>query len=212
MSAIEKTEATEHTLGVLGAVETQESLTQRHLARELGIALGLANALVKRCVRKGYIKIREVPAGRYSYYLTPKGFSEKSRLTAEYLTSSLSFFRRARAEATELFAEAQARGWTRLALAGAGDLAEIASLAAREIDIEPVAILDPRDNRPTLAGISIVPRLDAIGDIDGIVVTDIRTPQQTYDSLVAVFGADRVIAPPLLRISCVTPLEFREAV
>ncbi len=73
-------------LGVLQAVEAGEVRSQRHLAAELGIALGLANAYVKRCIRKGLMKVSEVPARRYAYYLTPQGFAEKSRLTAEYLS------------------------------------------------------------------------------------------------------------------------------
>ena len=73
-------------LGMLSAVERDSNVTQRHLARELGIALGLANAYLKRCAKKGFIKIRQVPLNRYAYYLTPRGFAEKSRLTAEYLS------------------------------------------------------------------------------------------------------------------------------
>lgn len=207
MAALNKSDETEHTLGLLGAVESQESLTQRHLARELGVALGLANALVKRCVRKGYIKIKEVPAGRYSYYLTPKGFAEKSRLTAEYLTTSLSFFRQARSELAELMDQARARGWRRVALAGASDLAEIASLAAVDAGIELTAVIDARDNRRSIGGIPILGGAGAVDAIDGVIVTDIRAPQDIFDGLVAQFGAHRVIAPPLLRIST-APSEY----
>ena len=84
------------TLGVLSAVEADSSITQRSLARELGVALGLTNSYFKKCIEKGLVKIKQVPANRYAYYLTPKGFSEKSRLTAEYLKSSFSFYRRAK--------------------------------------------------------------------------------------------------------------------
>jgi hypothetical protein len=59
----------------------------------LGIALGLVNAYLKRCAKAGLIKIKQAPSSRYSYYLTPKGFVEKSRLTATYLSQSMSFFR-----------------------------------------------------------------------------------------------------------------------
>src|SRR5438105_15459112 len=83
-------------LGVLDVVERDPSVTQRSVARELGIALGLANAYLKRCVRKGLIKVSQVPRRRYAYFLTPQGFAEKSRLTATYLAHSFSFFRRAR--------------------------------------------------------------------------------------------------------------------
>ncbi|MGH6953338.1 MAG: winged helix-turn-helix transcriptional regulator, partial [Alphaproteobacteria bacterium] len=110
---------TEITLGVLEAVHGNSALTQRSAARELGIALGLANAYLRRCVKKGWVKVRQVPPNRYAYYLTPKGFTEKSRLTAEYLSSSFKFFRRARAECDELFRRCAARGWRRVALCGA---------------------------------------------------------------------------------------------
>ncbi|NIQ08836.1 MAG: winged helix-turn-helix transcriptional regulator, partial [Gammaproteobacteria bacterium] len=74
------------TLEILQAIEQNNDVTQRHLASHLGVALGLANSYLKRCVRKGLVKIQHVPANRYLYYLTPKGFAEKSRLTAKYLS------------------------------------------------------------------------------------------------------------------------------
>jgi DNA-binding MarR family transcriptional regulator len=78
------------TLELLEAIEEKSDVTQRRLARELGVALGLANSYLKRCERKGLVKIHKAPANRYLYYLTPKGFAEKSRLTAEYLSASFS--------------------------------------------------------------------------------------------------------------------------
>src|SRR5215475_8860129 len=101
-------------LGVLDLVERDPALTQRSVAKELGIALGLANAYLKRCIHKGLIKVSQVPRRRYAYYLTPQGFSEKSRLTASYLAYSFSFFRKAREQCGELLALAAARGQHRV--------------------------------------------------------------------------------------------------
>jgi len=123
-------ESGEITLGLLTAVEANSQLTQRSAAKELGVALGLVNAYLKRCIRKGLIKVKQAPANRYAYYVTPKGFAEKSRLTVEYLSVSLAFFRSARSQCSDLFAECVARGHTRIALAGVGELAEIATLCA----------------------------------------------------------------------------------
>ena len=81
-------------------------------------------------IRKGLIKMRHVPINRYAYYLTPQGFAEKSRLTAQYLAISFDFFRLARSQCSVLFAECETRGWTRIALCGGGELAEIAMLCA----------------------------------------------------------------------------------
>ena len=98
------------TLNVLSAVEADSKVTQRSLATDLGVALGLTNAYLKRCVDKGLVKINHVPRNRYLYYLTPQGFSEKARLTAEYLRSSLNFYRRARDECKEIIVRCEKKG------------------------------------------------------------------------------------------------------
>ena len=51
-------------LSVLTSIERDSATTQRKLARELGIALGLANAYLRRCVRKGLVKTSQVPLNR----------------------------------------------------------------------------------------------------------------------------------------------------
>src|SRR6185437_12372638 len=112
-------------LGLLDAVEQDRAHSQRHLASELGIALGLVNAYLKRCIKKGLVKVSEAPARRYVYYLTPQGFAEKSRLTVEYLSFSFGFFRQAKEDCARLFDKARSSGKTRVALAGKSDLAEI---------------------------------------------------------------------------------------
>ena len=193
------------TLGVLNAIEGNSALTQRSVARDLGIALGLANAYLKRAARKGWIKIQQVPPNRYAYYLTPKGFAEKSRLTAQYLSISFNFFRHARQQCAALFAECAARGWRRIALAGAGDLAEIAALCAPEQKIEIAGIIDRAQAGGTFAGLRVVGERTELGPIDGVILTDLAQPQDTFDALAATIGADAVLAPRLLNISRTKP-------
>ncbi|MEK9660351.1 MAG: winged helix-turn-helix transcriptional regulator, partial [Alphaproteobacteria bacterium] len=135
------TNETAITLGLLSAVEQDSSVTQRRLATDLGIALGLANAYLKRCVKKGLIKVGEAPANRYAYYLTPQGFAEKSRLTAEYLSASFQFFRNARAQCLETLEAAAEQGWHRVILYGASELAEVASLHGAD-GVAIVAVVD----------------------------------------------------------------------
>jgi len=198
-------------LNLLNAVERDSNTTQRHLARELGIALGLANAYLRRCTRKGLIKIRQVPLNRYAYYVTPRGFAEKSRLTAEYLTVSFDFFRRARSDAVSLLSGIRARGWTRVALWGAGDLAEVVILSAAEAEIEVVCVIDAAAaagsrsvGRPVVADIDAALALD--GAIDVFVLTDTRAPRESFAAALAAgrgrgIGAERVLALATLRLS-----------
>src|SRR5947199_9793488 len=129
-------------LGLLESVERDGAQSQRKLASDLGIALGLVNAYLKRCVKKGLLKIGQAPARRYAYYLTPHGFAEKSRLTVEYLSSSFSFFRRAKADCARVFEDAKAHNFQTLILCGKSDLAEIAILSALESGVSIISIVD----------------------------------------------------------------------
>ncbi len=208
-------------LGLLSAIELDSSVTQRSLSRELGIALGLANAYLKRCAKKGLIKVRQVPLNRYAYYLTPKGFSEKSRLTAEYLTISFNFFRDARAQCAALLDGAARQGWCRIALIGAGELAEIAVLSAGETPAEIVCVADARAAAGRCAGVPVVKDLTEVlrlaggeAGLDGFLITDTQAPQSAYDAALkqaaaAGFAADRVMVPALLRIK--TPMASSDA-
>lgn len=195
----------EITLGLLEAVQADGALTQRSAASQLGIALGLTNAYLKRCVKKGLIKVKQVPPNRYSYYLTPKGFTEKSRLTAEYLSYSFTIFRRARNECADIFGDCAGRGWRRVALCGTGDVAEIATLCAREqpeVEIAGVVAREPGlDRAAGYLGLPLAAYLMELGPVDAVILTDLRAPQATYDWLRGQLPDDRVLAPLFLRVT-----------
>jgi hypothetical protein len=190
---------------LLDNVAGEQALNQRKLARQIGISVGLVNALVHRAVHKGLIKIKEAPARRYAYYLTPKGFAEKSRLVAQYLDVSLKFFRTARQEYGEEFARCEAAGAPRIVLAGAGELAEIATLAANGVAIELIGILERETNQVRIAGLPVMREVEAIVPDAVIVITDGRRPQEIYEQLVDAVGAERVRAPSFLRVVPRTP-------
>jgi predicted transcriptional regulator len=75
----------EVTLRLFKVVHEDQLLIQRSAAQNLGVALSLVISYSKRCVKKGLIKVKQAPSSRYAYYLTPKGFAEKTKLTASYL-------------------------------------------------------------------------------------------------------------------------------
>src|SRR5579862_8450306 len=172
-------------LGLLSSVETDGARSQRHIAAELGIALGLVNAYLKRCVKKGLVKVQDAPARRYAYYLTPQGFAEKSRLTVQYLSDSFSFFRKAKEDCTRLFEEAAARGFQRLVLAGKSDLAEIAILCAVEAGATVVAIVDAGGDNGRFIGVDVFASYsDVTTGFDAIIVTDVAHAQAAYEQAV----------------------------
>jgi DNA-binding MarR family transcriptional regulator len=186
-------------LGLLESVERDGAQSQRKLASDLGIALGLVNAYLKRCVKKGLVKIGQAPARRYAYYLTPHGFAEKSRLTVEYLSSSFSFFRRAREDCSSVLKVARARGWNRVALIGISDLAEIATICALEQGITIAAVVDAKAVSDRFVGAPVVASIDAVpGGFDALVVTDLGATRETIRAALSALEAERVFVPALL--------------
>jgi DNA-binding MarR family transcriptional regulator len=188
-------------LGLLESVERDGAQSQRKLASDLGIALGLVNAYLKRCVKKGLLKIGQAPARRYAYYLTPHGFAEKSRLTVEYLSSSFSFFRRAREDCSSALEAANARGWNRIALIGLSDLAEIATICALEKGVTIAAVVDAKAKRDRFVGAPVVASLDAVpGGFDALLITDLESTRDTVKAALTALEAERIFVPALLRL------------
>jgi predicted transcriptional regulator len=186
-------------LSLLSSVETDGARSQRRIAAELGIALGLVNAYLRRCVKKGLVKVNDAPARRYAYYLTPQGFAEKSRLTVQYLSDSFSFFRKAKGDCTRVFEEAAACGFKRLVLAGKSDLAEIAILCAVEAGATVVAIVDARAEGSRFVGVEVFGSYGDVKDgFDAIIVTDVARAQASYELAAGAGGSDRVLVPALL--------------
>ena len=137
----------QHELRVLELVEERDKITQRGVATELEIALGMANALIKRLVLKGYIKVKDAPSRRYKYYITPEGFIEKGRLVSRYIANSFKFFGEVRRDyemlANQVAAsQASANQGTGVCFVGTGEVMEIAQMVFAAHNIEVVCVLD----------------------------------------------------------------------
>jgi len=194
----ERSEDDRIVLSLLNSVD-DGAQSQRRIAEELGIALGLVNAYLRRCVKKGLVKVSEAPARRYAYYLTPKGFAEKSRLTVEYLSASFSFFRQAKADCTQAFILAKERNLRTLVLAGKSDLAEIAILSAVDTGVSIVAIVDPRADETLFVGKPVVSSYDRLAEsFDAVMITDVAGARAAFEDAARRYGSENVLLPRLL--------------
>jgi DNA-binding MarR family transcriptional regulator len=128
------------TFRLLEAIDSGELLTQRGLARDLNISLGLVNTCLKRLANKGYFEVTTIPKNRVRYCLTSKGVQEKSRLTYEYIQYSMGFYREMREILLALFTRLQREGVERLALYGCDEGAELAHLLLQNTSIELAGI------------------------------------------------------------------------
>lgn len=149
-------EAQRH-LEILSEIERGQPITQRRLARRLGVALGLTNLYLKRLANKGYIKLTTIPPHRIKYLLTPKGLAEKTRLTYEYLDYSVHLYRQIRTSLRETLSPLVKESRPRLLIYGYGEATELVFLTLRELALDPAGIVDGKGGVPDHLGLKVWP-------------------------------------------------------
>jgi DNA-binding MarR family transcriptional regulator len=143
-------------------ITREEPLSQRELARRLGIAVGLVNSYLKNLVAKGYVRIKAFPKNRYSYLLTPQGIAEKSRLAYQHLSYFTDLYTVARQDYLELFRRLEASGIRQVAFCGVDEVAEIAYLSLKETGLELVAVLDEEKEGSDFFGSPILSLMEGV--------------------------------------------------
>ena len=174
----------ELTLQLMQCIEEEPDRSQRNLASELGIALGMLNAYLRRCAKKGWIKINRISAKKLSYCLTPEGFVEKSRIVSNFLVSSLAFVKQARTECERVIAERAASGIDGLTIVGESELGEISALLANR---HGIAV-----RRKTLE--------DGFANGETVLICDVERPQKIYNELAKKHPERLIVAPAMLKI------------
>lgn len=160
------------------------ALSQRELAKQVGIALGLVNSYLKNLIARGFVRISSFPKNRYSYLLTPQGVAEKSRLACEHLSYFTNVYRLARREYAELFRTLESAGIRKIAFCGVDEAAEIAYLSLRETEITLASVMD-REPREKFFGIPVETlEKGLLSENQKIVITSLKRGGELYDELV----------------------------
>ncbi len=129
-------------LQLLEEISRDSSASQRKLSQRLGVALCVTNACIKKMVKKGYVKIKGINHKRISYYLTPEGFSEKSRLTYHFLEYTINYYVRLKNNISSKLAMFSKEGIRRVIYYGAGEVMEVAFITLHETNLELLGIVD----------------------------------------------------------------------
>jgi hypothetical protein len=182
-------------LQLLSEVESNAAVTQRSLAKTLGVAVGLTNLYLKRLIRKGHIKITTIPRNRLKYLVTPRGMAEKSRLTYQYMQYSLSYYRKMRQRLQQVFLALSKEGAKRIVIYGTGELAELAYLTLCEMDLTLVGFVDGKRDS-TFLSFPLWPAEElANWDFDAVLIADMIETRKIQSRLVgAGMPREKIIA------------------
>ena len=97
--------------GSCGCLESNPQMSQRDVARALGISLGKVNYCVQALVQRGWVKASNFKNSHnkaaYMYVLTPRGLKAKARLAMRFLVLKMSEYERLRVEIEQIRREAE---------------------------------------------------------------------------------------------------------
>ena len=132
-------------LEILEKIENNGHLTQRDLSKEVGIALGLVNHLLKKMVRKGWIKLMNVNAKRIKYLITPQGAKEKSKLLYKRVEGTIHFYLEAKRVIKGKVVHLKNEGVRSVSIYGINHIAEVLFIVLKELELSLDCVVD--DNK-----------------------------------------------------------------
>lgn len=166
-------------LQLLEEISKDAAVSQRRLSQRIGIALGVTNACLKKMISKGLVKAKGVNHKRIAYYLTPKGFSEKTKLTYHFLEHTVRYYSNLKNNINaKLFSLSQA-GHRQIICYGAGEVLEVTFIILNEADLElfVLGIVDDHKDKQgkKMFGL-VVQHPQAIKELkpDAVLITSIR--------------------------------------
>jgi DNA-binding MarR family transcriptional regulator len=182
-------------LQLLEEIEQNPKVSQRELSNKFGIALGVTNACIKRMARRGLIRLKGFPPRRIAYYLTPKGFGEKSKLMLHFFSYNIQHYAEMKKIILKRLLEMEQSGVKRVAFLGVSDEMEIAYITLQGSDIKLVGIIDENEMEKgtklfgqKVVGLQEVKNLRA----DAILVTSVREQAVSAKALMKQAGLDSI--------------------
>lgn len=125
---------------VIEEISRNYNITQRKISKNLGISLGMTNLILKRLTGKGYIKVKQLSGKKVRYILTPKGFTEKAKKSYRFILKTIDSVKQIREEIQKLILREYAKGERGFTVCGSGELATIAEIAFRNLNLDNVKV------------------------------------------------------------------------
>lgn len=110
---------------ILEILASNGHVSQRDLARQTGISHGLANIIVRRFIRIGWIKAKSVDGRRLRYFLTPTGLNHVMKRSRSYIERTMQSYRDLKRKTEGLVDNLIREGKSHFIIVGEGDIPQI---------------------------------------------------------------------------------------
>ena len=165
---------------ILDLIEKDANITQREISKIIGVAVSMTNSYIENFVEKGLIKKKKHSTKTVEYFVTKKGMERRKLLNIWYLKSSHEVYLSAKDNIIKFLDQIINKGFKKLLLYGAGEVAEIMLQVMNEnnnIPLKVVAVVDDDEtkqndiivNKPIISSDQI-----NIFEHDGILVSSFK--------------------------------------
>jgi DNA-binding MarR family transcriptional regulator len=182
-------------LRLLEELERNPITSQRELSHKFNIALGVTNACLRRMVLKGLIRIRDLNHRRIGYYLTSKGFSEKTKLTLNMISWTVQHYSELKKIISKRLLEMERAGMQRIVFYGVSDEMEVAYITLQGVNLKLVGIVedDERFTPRRIFGYELEP-VHRINELkpDCILITSLEESKKKMERLRTLIGDRKV--------------------
>lgn len=127
-------EISEKEFAIIREISNNHLPHQRMISKKTGISLGLTNLIIKRLIRKGLVKAKQLNQRKVQYILTPKGFVEKAKKSYSYTLKTINILRLVKEKIQQLISEKQKNGITDFIILGDNELSDIVKNALRTMN------------------------------------------------------------------------------
>lgn len=130
--------SSEKEIEILENIYYSSSIKQRDLAEIAGLSLGMTNAIMKRLVTRGWLKMKKINNRNIRYAITPHGIEQIMRRSYRYFKRTIRNVVFYKERIDMIIADIKTKGYRGIMLVGASDLDFIVEHACRTHNIEYV--------------------------------------------------------------------------
>jgi FlaA1/EpsC-like NDP-sugar epimerase len=165
---------------ILDLIEKDAHMTQRMIAEAIGVAVSMVNFYLDDYEKKGLIKRVKHSTKIVEYFVCKKGLERKKLLNIWYLKSSHDIYSQAKDNVVEFLNQIIDKGFKKILLYGAGEVAEIMLQVIhndKDIPLEVIAVIDDDINKQNHMIIQTpILKIDKINKIvhDGILISSYK--------------------------------------
>ncbi len=177
---------------ILDMIEKNTNITQREMSKTIGIAVSMVNDYLDEYEKKGFIKRKYLSTKNVEYIITKKGIERRKVLNIWYLKSTHFVYQSAKDDIFNFLNQIIRRGFKKLLLYGAGEVAEIILQVMNDdnsipLDIVAVVDDDPEKQQKTFVNLPVI----SINEInkyphDSILISSYTHHEVIYNKLISI--------------------------